>query len=64
MDWPTDERQTQTQHEEDLNFWRWPHLDHVSLGRLTLVEQGGRLTWSTVVDTTRSKLTIRRIFTR
>jgi len=63
--WPTDERQTQTRHEEkdkDPNFWRWPHLEHGSLGRVTLVEQGGRLTWSTVVDTTRSKLTICRIF--
>ncbi|KAL4077135.1 hypothetical protein V8B97DRAFT_1939889 [Scleroderma yunnanense] len=61
MEWPTDGRQNRTAQDKkdnDHDFWRWPHLDYGSLGRITLVEQDGQLKWSTVVDTTsRRRLT-------
>lgn len=59
--WPTDERQRTTQQKggprlQDCDFWSWPHLDHGSLGRVTLTAKAdGRLQWSLVTDTARRR---------
>ncbi|KAF8557295.1 hypothetical protein OG21DRAFT_1601750 [Imleria badia] len=62
--WPGHERHERTQttdkpkdkgkHKENRlepGFWQWPHLEHGSIGRTTLVPKDGRVQWSSVVDT-------------
>ncbi|KAF9218216.1 hypothetical protein BS17DRAFT_791905, partial [Gyrodon lividus] len=69
--WPGDERQNRTQdpdqsktkgkkkaYSQDTSFWHWPHLQHGSIGRATLVLKDGRVQWSTAVDPSRSRTLI------
>ncbi|KAH7889406.1 hypothetical protein F5I97DRAFT_1801300 [Phlebopus sp. FC_14] len=66
--WPSDERQERAQDQGKSkdkgkrkattyndSYWRWPHLEHGAIGRATLISRNGRLQWSTVVDTSRSR---------
>ncbi|KAF8447531.1 hypothetical protein L210DRAFT_3472417 [Boletus edulis BED1] len=41
----------QKEHRVESNIWRWPHLEHGSIGRTTLLLKDGRVKWSSVVDT-------------
>ncbi|KIJ69031.1 hypothetical protein HYDPIDRAFT_184954 [Hydnomerulius pinastri MD-312] len=68
--WPADERHNKTQDREQSkakgkekthvqdDFWRWPHLEHGSIGRATLISKEGQLQFSTVVDTSRRRTLI------
>ena len=59
--WPGHERAKTTEKPNDKgkqkerrvepSFWQWPHLEHGSIGRITLVPKDGRVQWSSVVDT-------------
>ena len=52
-----DERE-QKEHRPESNFWQWPHLEHGSIGRTTLVSKNGRVQWSSVVDTSHGMWTL------